>query len=55
MTQGLLKSEELDRHEIEALIGPSVHKARELEKAARGNILAPDTPPTITGNAEATK
>lgn len=52
VTRGLLSSEELDRHEIEALIGPSVHKDRELEKAARANVLAPDSPPSVIGNAE---
>ncbi len=43
VTQGLIKSEELDRHEIEALIGPSVHKERANEKAAQAKMATSES------------
>jgi cell division protease FtsH len=54
LTKGLLEQEELDRHEIESLIGPSVHKKEDIKMADNpNNIIAPDSPPTPAGNAEA--
>jgi cell division protease FtsH len=55
VTRGLMEKEELDRHEIEELIGISVHKAKTTDFLAPANILAPDTPPTTSGNAEISK
>jgi cell division protease FtsH len=54
LTKGLIEAEELDRHEIEKLIGPSVHKEKESLLQPNTNVIAPDSPPTISGNAEAT-
>lgn len=54
LTKGLIEAEELDRHEIENLIGPSVHKEKESLLPANPNVIAPDSPPTTAGNAEAT-
>lgn len=54
LTKGLIESEELDRHEIEKLIGPSIHKQKESLLPANTNVIAPDSPPTISGSAEAT-
>ncbi len=52
VTRGLMEKEELDRHEIEELIGTSVHKSKQELAPERANILAPDTPPAIGGNAD---
>ena len=54
LTKGLIEAEELDRHGIEKLIGPSVHKEKESLLQPNTNVIAPDSPPTISGNAEAT-
>jgi cell division protease FtsH len=42
VTEGLLKFEELDRHQIADLIGPSIHKAKESK--------LPERPPIVTDN-----
>ena len=55
LTKGLLESEELDRHEIKRLIGPSVHEGEDTKLLDNpNNVIAPDSPPTPAGNAEAT-
>ncbi len=47
VTDGLLKSEELDRHQIADLLGPSVHKEKEAD--------LPDRPPVLSTNSESTE
>jgi cell division protease FtsH len=42
VTQGLMRQEELDRHEIRELIGPSVHTEREAD--------LPERPPSVSDN-----
>lgn len=42
VTDGLLEHEELDRHQIADLLGPSVHKEKEAD--------LPDRPPVVTDN-----
>lgn len=43
MTDGLLKSEELDRHQIADLLGPSVHKEKEADLPDRPPVLNTDS------------
>jgi cell division protease FtsH len=43
VTDGLMKNEELDRHQITDLLGPSVHKEKEAELPARPPVLNPDS------------
>jgi cell division protease FtsH len=46
VTRALIQNEELDRHEIEALLGPSVHKTKDPDKEH-----ATTTPPSDNGAA----
>ena len=46
VTDGLLESEELDRHQIADLLGPSVHKEKEAD--------LPDRPPVLNKESEST-
>ena len=54
VTKGLLEKEELDRHEIKELIGPSVHTQREAELPDRPPIVTDSSNPTVADNANAT-
>ena len=47
VTDGLMKSEELDRHQIADLLGPSVHKEKEAE--------LPDRPPVLNTNGDSSE
>ena len=55
VTDGLLEHEELDRHQIADLLGPSVHKEREAELPARPPIVTDNgSPSSAADNAEVT-
>ncbi len=60
LTKALVEAEELDRHEIAKLIGPSVHKEKEaLLPPPRPKVVSPEQDPdempsSSTENAEAT-
>ena len=47
VTDGLMENEELDRHQIADLLGPSVHKEKEAD--------LPDRPPVLNQDSESTK
>ena len=53
VTDGLMEHEELDRHQIEDLIGKSVHKEKEAELPTR-NQAASDQPASAADSAEST-
>ena len=46
VTDGLLESEELDRHQIADLLGPSVHKEKEADLPDRPPVLNKESEPT---------
>ena len=47
VTDGLMENEELDRHQIADLLGPSVHKEKEAD--------LPDRPPVLNQDSESTE